>query len=312
MHNQNILVIKHGSLGDWIQATGAFKLIRAQYPEFKIIMLTHPHYLPLAKACNWFNEVWTDHRLPLYKLASNFAVIAKLRSHNYNHVYDLQCSNRTNIYHFFTKDKVRNWYGRAKGCSHYVPFIDDSHSIELAYNIIKASGINNLPVPDVSWLKTNKFISKIKSMGCFVLFIPGSSAKHAHYKRWSAEGYAETINWLTRRKVKSVLIGTQIDKQIIEDIIERCSEPPINLINQAAFAEIAELSRAAHIVVGGDTGPMHIAAATKTHSLVLFSNGSNPDRSKPWGSNVHILRKNSLGGLSSHEVLTRITKLLRA
>ena len=37
---QNILVIKHGSLGDWILATGAFKAIRARYPKANITLLT--------------------------------------------------------------------------------------------------------------------------------------------------------------------------------------------------------------------------------------------------------------------------------
>ena len=127
--------------------------------------------------------------------------------------YDLQCSKRTNLYHHLIKDKVKNWYGRAKGCSHYVPFNNSAHSVELSYDIIKASGINDFPTPDINWLKTDKLDKKIKHLNNFALFIPGSSAKHSA-KRWVAERYAKVIDWLHNKKIRSVLIGTEIDKQM--------------------------------------------------------------------------------------------------
>ena len=40
----NILIIKHGSLGDLIQANGAIKDIKNKFPEDKVLLLTTPHY----------------------------------------------------------------------------------------------------------------------------------------------------------------------------------------------------------------------------------------------------------------------------
>jgi len=309
MSVENILVIKHGSLGDWIQATGAFKLIRTRYPNANIIMLTQPHYLALAHGCTWFNQVFLDSRLPLYKLISNLKVIKKLCSYNYDHVYDLQCSNRTNIYYKLIHKKVKNWYGRATGCSHYVAFAENAHSLELSRDIIKASGITDLPTPDITWLKTQKFREKIKSLGQFVVFIPGSSAKHSA-KRWLAERYAQVIDWLNEKKIKSVLIGTEIDRNIIDRIIAKCKTSPINLINKAHFAETAELARLSSLVIGSDTGPMHIAGATNTTTLVLFTGASNPEKSKPWGINIHVLTANNAKLITTNTVIAKITMLL--
>ena len=39
----NILIIKHGSLGDLIQANGAIKDIKNKFPEDKVLLLTTPH-----------------------------------------------------------------------------------------------------------------------------------------------------------------------------------------------------------------------------------------------------------------------------
>lgn len=306
----NILVIKHGSLGDWILATGAFKLILQHHPTANIIMLTQKYYSSLAYKCQWFNEVWIDNRLPLYKFIENIKIIKKLRSYNYDHVYDLQCSSRTNIYHFMIHDKVKNWYGRAKGCSHYVPFNPSAHSVELSHDIIRASGINALPTPDISWLKSNKFAKRIKSLKKFVLFIPGCSAKHTQ-KRWSAAGYAKIIDWLAEKNIKSVLLGTEIDKPIINEILLKCYTKPVNLINQADFAEIVELARSACLVIGSDTGPIHLAAITQANILVLFTELSDPKKSRPWGNNVTVLNTNPSKPLTVETVLKKITKILK-
>jgi ADP-heptose:LPS heptosyltransferase len=214
MKKQNILVIKHGSLGDWILATGAFKLIRKSHPNANIIMLTQTYYASLARKSGWFDEVLLDDRLPYYKFLPNLRVIRELRRYRYDHVYDLQCSSRTNFYHFLLKSRIYNWYGRARFCSHFVEFNPEAHSVELAHDIIKASGINEMPEPDVRMLRTNSMMSKIKSFGRFVIFTPGSSAKHL-YKRWTPEGYAKIIDFLASKKINSILIGTEIDRETI-------------------------------------------------------------------------------------------------
>jgi len=305
MSEKNILVIKHGSLGDWIQATGAFKLIRKHHPDSNIIMLTQSQYLPLANKCGWFNEVWEDNRLPLHKLNPNLQIIKKLRSKRYEHVYDLQCSSRTSMYFYFFQDKVQNWYGRTRGCSHYVPFDPELHAVELSYAILNASGITKTSPPDVSWLKENNFVLKIKSFSPFVLFIPGASAKHPA-KRWDAKSYAITIDSLAYRRIKSVLIGTEIDRDIIEEIMASCEYLPINLINKAHFAEIAELSRAALGVVGGDTGPLHLAAATNATIVAMFSKFSDPNKTRPWGPKVTIVEEEDLSFLEPNRVISEI------
>jgi ADP-heptose:LPS heptosyltransferase len=309
MYKENILVIKHGSLGDWIQATGAFQLIRAHHPRATITILTQPHYAPLAEACGYFDEIILDNRLPFHNLAYNLKLLSKLRKSGYDRVYDLQCSSRTNLYHFFMKGKVKKWYGRAKFCSHFVPFRPSAHAVELSYDIIKAAGIDKLPTPELGWLKTNKLKAQITTFDKFVLFVPGSSAKH-HLKRWTVEGYAKVIDWLASNNIKSVLTGTAIDAKLVEAIIQACSSKPINFLNKAHFAEMAELARHSLAIIGSDTGPMHIAAATNRPSLVLFSKVSNPQKSRPWGKQVQVIKEEDLSNLSSDVVISELAKLL--
>jgi len=55
----NILIIKHGSLGDIVQISGVLKDIRENHPDNKILILTTLPYvelLSLLSACKWYSS----------------------------------------------------------------------------------------------------------------------------------------------------------------------------------------------------------------------------------------------------------------
>ena len=64
----NILVIKHGSLGDLIQANGAIKDIKSNFPNEKVLLLTTPHYSDFMYSCPYLDGVLIDKRLPRWNL----------------------------------------------------------------------------------------------------------------------------------------------------------------------------------------------------------------------------------------------------
>ena len=64
----NILIIKHGSLGDLIQANGAIKDIKEHYKNAKVILLTSQNYTLFMSECPYIDGVLTDKRLPRWNL----------------------------------------------------------------------------------------------------------------------------------------------------------------------------------------------------------------------------------------------------
>ena len=64
----NILIIKHGSLGDLIQANGAIKDIRENFPHSKIILLTTLFYTELMSHCPYIDGILIDKRLPRWNV----------------------------------------------------------------------------------------------------------------------------------------------------------------------------------------------------------------------------------------------------
>jgi ADP-heptose:LPS heptosyltransferase len=64
----NILIIKHGSLGDIIQANGAIKDIKNFHKNRKVFLLTTEPYAIFMSECPYLDGVIIDKRLPRWNL----------------------------------------------------------------------------------------------------------------------------------------------------------------------------------------------------------------------------------------------------
>src|SRR5210317_1555820 len=103
----NILVIKHGSLGDIVQISGALKDIRNHFQNNKIHILTTMKFKSLFESCPYIDEVIIDKRLPRWNFFYLLNLIKQIRSLNLDICYDLQNSSRTEFYR--KNFKIKNW-----------------------------------------------------------------------------------------------------------------------------------------------------------------------------------------------------------
>ena len=94
----NILIIKHGSLGDIAQASGAIQDISTNPPYDHIYILsTNPYYNLLKKNPN-ITDVILDKRLSRFNLIYLYLLMRKIKKYKFVKVYDLQNSKRTSFY----------------------------------------------------------------------------------------------------------------------------------------------------------------------------------------------------------------------
>jgi ADP-heptose:LPS heptosyltransferase len=299
--SENILVIKHGALGDIILATGPMKAIRDHHKETKLILLTTKAYAPLLEQSGWFDDIWIDPRPKVLQISKWWRLIKQLNSKPFSRVYDLQTSSRSSLYLTFFQNNLE-WSGIAKAASHQhdTPHRTSSHTIDRQKEQLAIAGIDDVPAPDISWLSDD--IDTIKPDIPYILVIPGGSA-HRPEKRWPVEHYIDFIQSLS---YQAILIGTGAEAELLEQISNACSNA-MNLCNQTNVGHIAELARHAKYAVGNDTGPMHIIAATGCRSVVLFSDASNPDLCAPRGEHVTILQQADLADLAVESVRTITT-----
>jgi ADP-heptose:LPS heptosyltransferase len=94
----NILIIKHGSLGDLVQISGVLKDLRERHVDKRIFILTTKPYIELLNKCPYIDEVLLDNRLPRWNVYYLYKLRKYINKFKFTHLYDLQNSSRTSFY----------------------------------------------------------------------------------------------------------------------------------------------------------------------------------------------------------------------
>ena len=69
------------------------------------------------------------------------------------------------------------------------------------------------------------------------------------------------------------------------------------LIVKTNYSDLAYISSGAYLILGNDTGPMHLLIACskkKSVKIVLFGEGSDPDLCAPRGKRVYIIQEKNI------------------
>lgn len=312
-HPDQILIIKHGALGDIILASGHIRTIDRAFSSNHIVCLTTKAYAPLLAKCPWIDEIWIDPKPRSLQLFKWFSLFRKLRSRRFRFVYDLQTSGRSSLYWWFVRRAP--WSGIAYFASHKQKGKARlrMHSIDRLNHQLEMTGLHtDGGIPDIHWLEGafDPFIQRIQrahlrpgdpqpladAIPPFALLVPGGSA-HRPEKRWPTQHYISLARTLWEHGVVPVLVGTGAEREVLDQIAANVRDA-VNLCERTDLGQLASLARKASWAVGNDTGPMHVIAATGCPSTVIFSHASDPARSAPRGGHVQTLRKENLTQLS--------------
>lgn len=297
---KNVMVIKHGALGDFINATGAFAAIRDNHPHAHLTLITGKAYVELAKKTGFFHEVLVDDRDRFYQ--DFFKLRSRMKTSD--RIYDLQNSSRTSLYYLLLRPGQRpEWSGIAPLCDFPQRRSDREllHAYDRFADQLRLAGLDlkgkDVLYPDMSWI--DETVS-VKLPPQSVLLVPGSS-KTGQYKRWPPEYYGALAQFLIKQNCVPVLIAGPDDLDAASIVKSVCPKI-IDLTLQLNFLQIASLAQQACAVVGNDTGPLHILAAMKLPTLVLWSKASPPDVYAPKGAHVHVAYHEELKNLPLEKV----------
>ena len=267
----NILIIKLGSLGDVVQISGALRDIREHHKNEKITILTTSKYINLFKNCPYVDNCLEDERLPRYNIFYLLRLRKIINSLNFNKVYDLQNSNRTNFYRKFLFN-VKNW-----SSSRDIPENKYNNSVLQRFDEqLRKSNIKTLYTlkPDFSWAAEKANNYNLNTDKKYILFFPFCSRDLIH-KRWPY--FSELINLIKQNHPEYSLVVApgpgEIDEAKSLDIkIAINNNLPLN------FFELASLIKKSHLVIANDTGPAHMAAHLGARGFTLFGPHTTPEK----------------------------------
>lgn len=303
----NILVIKLGALGDFIQALGPMKAIRAHHPDARLTLLTTTPFERLGQDCGYFDVVWIDTKPKFYDLPGWAALSKRLNGAGFDRVYDLQNNDRTAMYFKLFRPKPE-WSGIAKGASHRNtdPGRKRRHAFDGHQKTLALAGVEPVGIDDLGWMKSD--IKRFDLPGRYAVLVPGCSPRHPE-KRWPIDHFIELAGMLEKEGMTPVLIGTQAEDQTLAQIAQACPYA-LNLCGKTDLYDIAGIARGADLVTGNDTGPMHLAAATGAPCVTLFcTRKSNPVKHGPMGHRVIKLQSEDLHTILPEKVWSSFVSL---
>lgn len=117
---------------------------------------------------------------------------------------------------------------------------------------------------------------------------PGAGRPH---RQWFPDRFARVCDALSEQGIQCVLLGGPGDRELAEEILAHCHCQPLVLTGRLTILQLAELMPYLHVLITGDSGPMHIAAAMGTRVVALYG-VSDPAYTGPFGEGHIIIRHN--------------------
>jgi len=307
----NILIIKHGSLGDLIQANGAIKDIKNFYKNRKVFLLTAEPYSLFMSECPNLDGVIIDKRLPRWNLFYLNNLKKKLLRYDISKVFDLQNSTRTKFYKRFII-KNTQWSssetslepGQKKSDFDQDPVLDRME-IQLQKSGINTEFTKNI---DLGWAITDiSRLLKQYTNGEYILLFPFCSVDHQN-KKWPY--FKELISELKKNYKNKYPILLAPGPKEIEQANKLNGKVVLDNSEPVNIKTLVSLIDKAKFVIANDTGPAHIASHLDKMGLVLFGSHTTAKKVSIENFNFKALTVDNLKDLNVKTVLNEVKSRL--
>ena len=279
------LIVRLGALGDIIHAVPAAAALRAAHPDAVIDWLVDARHREFLDLVTVIDRVVV---LEKSSLSGWIDVTRRLRAGRYDAALDLQGLLKSAV------------LARASGAKRVLgfsifhlrektarPFYSDSvdaeggHVIRKNLRLLEALGISDKEVRFPLAMIDSAAAAEVarQAAGAPVALInPGAAWPN---KRWHTDRFGEVAAFLrdVRGLAPFVLWGPG-EEELAKSVVE-CSSGAARMAPSTTLADLVALCRSAALMVSGDTGPLHIAAAVGTPSVSIFG-PTDPARNGPW------------------------------
>ena len=306
----NILIIKHGSLGDIAQISGVLRDIRETHPDKKIFILTTFPYVQLLTQCPYLDNVLIDKRLPRWNILYLIKLKKMLSRFEFTHVYDLQNSSRTSFYRKYLLN-ISNWNSaetilkkNEKKKDFYNEPVLERFKIQMDSSNIKT---NYTLKPNFSWARVNvdKIVNQYFSKK-FILLFPFCSPELSH-KKWL---YFNDLIKIIKSKHLNFEIAIAPGPNEIEEASKIESISITNKDKSLNIMELTGLINKASYVIANDTGPAHMAAHLGQKGAVLFGYHTTPKKVSIETDKFKAITVDNLKHLTAEKVYSEIKREL--
>ena len=299
--------MKLADLGDLLAVTPALQAVRAAYPSARIDLLVPPSSAELLQDAPFLDRIVTFDKFAFDSLRGmldprgvmrTLAFLRKLRRSGYDALL---------IFHHFTSPwgalkfgmlsvasgaRVRAGLDNGRGRFLNRKAIDSGfgamHEVDYWLQVASLLGADayggwrpQLPVSKGDRKKAAELLGVSEGEGGPVVAIHPGTGAYSRARIWPVEGFGEVARNLAHEyNARIVIVGGPDEIEIaarLEGIVGGASV--LNLAGQTSIHETAAVLERCDLLVGNDSGPMHIAAAMGVPVVAVFG----PSNSRAWG-----------------------------
>ena len=313
-HPRRILVIRLDLIGDLVLSMVAVRALKRTYPGAEIDLISVPASArviegdpDLARVLGYDPNIWR--RPKALFSGKNWRELRDLLKKLHERDYDLAISlfgKWAGVLAALSGAARRVGFGRESfpglmtdsvTGQHWQPGAQ-KHEVDYCLELAQAAGatINEkdraprLHVTEVASREVEQLLAAQDVHRNRPLVACHVSANNGQSKRWPVPYWATLLDRLVcEEHAHVVLTGAPGDLPLIEKITRRMREQPLNLAGKTSLAQLAALLKRADLLISGDSGPMHMAAAVDT-PLIAIHGPTNPALSGPISPRATILR----------------------
>jgi lipopolysaccharide heptosyltransferase I len=281
----NFLIVRLGALGDIVHAIPAAAALRAAFPAARIDWLVDAKHREILELVPVIDCVLS---LEAPTIRGWVAATRRLRAARYDAALDFQGLMKSAV--LARASGARRvlgfsiWHLREKGAR---PFYSESvetgstHVVHKNLRLLEALGIRNpaveLPLVQVESPARDAILARTAGRP-FAVINPGAAWPN---KCWFTDRFGELAVFLKEVRGLEPFVLWGPGEEGLARVVVEASGGAARLAPPTRLADLVEICRSASLMVSGDTGPLHIAAAVGTPIVSIFG-PTDPARNGPW------------------------------
>jgi heptosyltransferase I len=318
-----ILIVRIGAMGDVLHAMPAVAALRRLHPECFIGWAIEPRWADLLQIAGdpedmtqgvrwqvkalidrWYavpSKAWKRRPLAPGTLSEIRALHQVFRAEAFDYCIDMQGALKSagvglmaeaRVFAGFAEPReriARRLYDR------HIP-VSGAHVVQQGCELLGgALGVDLQPaaVPLPMQELAERWADDTVGSEPFCLISPGGGWGA---KLWPAERFGQVAAQLGRAGITSIVNASPGGSPEADAVAAASFDHALAV--PCSVAQLIALVRRAAVVIGGDTGPIHLAAALDRPVVAIFG-PTDPARNGPWAARAHILRDDS--SLTSHK-----------
>jgi lipopolysaccharide heptosyltransferase II len=303
----NILLVRLRLIGDVVFTTPALSALRRHFPDARLVYLVEPAAAPVVTGHPALSEVLVAPRRRGWRRAAEDVRLGwTLRRRKFDVAVDFHGGPRSAWLTWASGAPVRVGYdvpGRAwmyTRVVHRPRELRPRHSVENQWDLIAAVDPGLADAPDRNADRVQMFVDpsaraaadrRLEKIGVpaggRVILLHVSAGNP--FRRWPESSFAELAASLVERAPRRwvLVTGGPSDRAAAERVIAlartRAGADAERIVSaeDLSLAELRAMMDRAALFVGGDSGPLHIAATSDVPVVGLYG-PTLPERSAPW------------------------------